>query len=72
MTELLKKAFEAAEKLSPEQQDALAAMLLDEIEADEDWDASFKASHNQLEALADEALREHRHGRTQPLDPDAL
>jgi len=72
MTKLLKKAFQAAEKLSKEQQDALAAMMLDEIESDEHWEASFEASHNELEALAQEALEEHRQGRTQPLEPDAL
>lgn len=72
MTELLRKAFRAAEKLSPEQQDALAAMLLDEIESDEHWDESFAASRSQLESLADEALEEHRRGRTNPLDPDAF
>ncbi len=72
MTELLKKAIEAARRLPSEQQDALAAILLDEIESDEEWDRSFAASASHLESLADEALEEHRRGRTKPLEPDAL
>lgn len=72
MTELLQKAFDAAKKLSPEEQDALAAMLLDEIESDEYWEASLDASRGRLETLADEALEEYRAGETEPLDPDAL
>ena len=59
MTELLKKAFEAASKLPPREQDALASVLLEE-------------THEKLTGLADAAMAEHRAGRTQPLDPDTL
>lgn len=72
MTELLQKAFDAAKRLSPGEQDALAAMLLDEIESDEHWEASLDGSRDRLETLADEALEEYRAGETEPLDPDAL
>jgi hypothetical protein len=64
MTHALKKAFR--------EQDALAAAILEEVAADERWEASLAASPGALEALADEALREHRAGRTKPLDPDRL
>jgi len=72
MTNKLKKAFEAASKLPPADQDALAAAILEEVRADGLWDASFAKQPGALETLADEALQEHRAGRTRPLDPDKL
>jgi hypothetical protein len=72
MTKALKKAFEAASRLSDQDQDELAAAILEELEADERWDTAFASSQGALERLADEALEEHRAGRTEPLDPDAL
>lgn len=72
MTHALKKAFEIASSLPDREQDALAAAILEEVVADERWEASLAASPGALEVLADEALREHRAGRTKPLDPDRL
>ena len=72
MTELLKRAFEQAAKLPPKEQDAFAALVLAELEADAGWDKAFSESQTQLEALADEARTEFRAGRTEPLDPDSL
>jgi len=42
------------------------------VTADERWDAAFAESQQALKCLADEALKEHRAGRTEALDPDAL
>jgi phosphopantothenate synthetase len=72
MTRALKKAFEAASRLSDRDQDELAAAIIEEMHADERWEAAFARSQDALERLADEALEEHRAGRTEPLDPDAL
>ena len=72
MTEKLKKAFEAAGKLPPEAQDALAAAILEEVAVEGLWEASFARQPAALERLADEALADHRAGRTTPLDPDQL
>jgi hypothetical protein len=72
MTKALKKAFEAASRLAEADQDELAAAILEELEADERWEAAFACSQDALARLADEALEEHRAGRTEPLDPDAL
>ena len=72
MTNQLKKAFEAASKLRPADQDALAAAILEEVKVDGLWDASFAAKPRALEQLADEALQEHRAGRTRRLEPDEL
>ena len=70
MTKLLEKALAQAAKLSPEEQDALAAVILDEIADDERWATTFAASRAKLETLADEALAEHADKRTTPLDLD--
>ena len=72
MTKALKKAFEAASRLPDPDQDELAAAIFEELEADERWAAAFASSQDALARLADEALEEHRAGRTEPLDPDAL
>jgi hypothetical protein len=74
MTKALKQAFEAASRL-PDQdqdQDELAAAVLEELEADERWEAAFARSQDALERLADEALDEYRARRTEPFGPDAL
>jgi len=72
MTNKLKRAFDAASKLPAADQDALADAILEEVETDGLWDASFAARPGALERLADEALAEHRAGRTQRLEPDEL
>ena len=72
MTALLEKAVSKAASLPNDQQDALASLLLDEIEDDARWDASFAKSKGALSALAAEAMEEHRAGETEDLDPDTL
>ena len=70
MTKALQDAFKEAEKLPEAEQDQLAAAIRAEIEADRAWEARLAASQGPLGTLADEALAEHRSGRTPPLDPD--
>lgn len=70
MTELLERAFQLASQLPEDEQNAIAAQLIEEIEIEARWDASFARSHSFLEQMADEALREHRAGLTLPLDCD--
>ncbi len=72
MTDLLEKAFRCASKLPPQQQDALAKWLLDEIEADHAWDATFAKSPALLASFASEALNEKNAGDAHPLVPDEL
>jgi len=66
MTDQLAAAFAEASQLPAEEQDALAAIIRKEIAADRRWDELFAdpASHGLLGRLADEALAEHRAGRT--------
>ncbi len=68
MTKALKKAFDAASKLPEAEQDALATAILEELESERRWDELFSRSADILGRLADEALAEHRAGRTRPLD----
>ena len=72
MTDNLKKAFEAASRLPPADQDALAAAILEEVKVEGLWDAAFAKKPSVLEQLADEALEEHRGGHTRRLKPDEL
>lgn len=72
MTKALEEAFKEASKLPPSKQDALAAAILTEIHTEEEWERLLSSSPDVLERLADEALAEHRAGRTQPLEPKKL
>lgn len=72
MTELLKKAFEQAEQLPRDEQDAMGLWLLEELASEKRWSELFAASQSRLADLAKEALEEHRAGRTKPLDIDLL
>ena len=74
MNQLLQEAFERAAELPQADQDRFARFLLAELESDRQWTALFALpeSEDLLERLADEALSEHRAGRTLPLDPEEL
>lgn len=70
MTKLLKKAIAEARRLSPEEQDAIGAIILDEIADEKRWAKKFAETKDQLARWADEALAEIEAGRTLPLDFD--
>ena len=72
MTNLLEKAFNEATKLNPEEQDALAAWILDELESEKHWQQSLSRSAGFLEGLAEEALKDFQNGQTDPLDPEKI
>jgi len=72
MTKLLQRAFEEASKLPEDEQDALGRILLQELASERRWEELFAGSHDLLAELADQALAEHRAGRTEKLDPEKL
>lgn len=72
MTAILQRAFAEAAKLPEREQDLLAARLLAEIAAENAFDEAISASGSRLVELAEEAIREHQAGETQPLDPERL
>jgi hypothetical protein len=67
MTQLLEKALSEVAKLPASEQDAVAAILLDEIASEQRWSASFAGSQTLLAKLAEQALAEYAAGRTKPL-----
>lgn len=68
MTTLLKKAFDKVSRLPQSEQEAIAALILDEIASEQKWDELFAKSQDKLSQLADEALEEFKKGKTKPLD----
>ena len=68
MTQALASAVAEAAKLPPNEQDILAAILIEEIASEDRWSQSFARSEQALEMLASEALTEFKVGKTKPLD----
>lgn len=72
MTALLQQAFTAAAALPAAEQDALAALLLAELDAEDAFDRKLAHTGHKLAGLAAEAVAERRASQTVPLDPDRL
>lgn len=72
VSEMLEKAIEKVSHLPTAEQDALAEIMLQEVESEKRWDEAFNNSQDQLAKLGEEALKELREGRTKPLDPEKL
>jgi hypothetical protein len=72
MTELLEQAIAKLKNLPANEQDAIATMILAELEDERRWDETFARSPDILAKLAAEAMAEYRAGKTQELDPDTL
>jgi hypothetical protein len=72
MTALLEKAVQRARELPEEQQDALALMLLEEMEDEARWDETFSRpeSHDMLRDMAAEAMKEYHAGNAEDLNPE--
>ncbi len=69
MTQLLERAVAELAKLPDDEQDAMAALLLEEIAAEKQWAESFSKSQDTLAQLAEEARQDLHAGRTTPLEP---
>jgi hypothetical protein len=72
MTERLEQAIAQLKTLPTDKQDAIATLILEELEDDQRWDESFARSPDLLAKLASEAMAEYRAGKTQELDPETL
>ena len=68
MTSLLKKAFDAASSLPADRRDAIAKLVLAEIEDEKRWDEAFAGSQDKLADMAAEAIAEHKAGKTKPME----
>ena len=67
MTKLLESAMEQVSKLPASDQDAVAAIVLEELASEQRWSESFAKSQDALAKLAEQALAEYDAGRTKPL-----
>ena len=72
MTRLLEKAFKEASTLPGVEQNVLAKWMLEELEAEKEWEQIFAESEDVLDRLANEAIEAHKKGKTKPLDIDRL
>ena len=71
MTALLEKAIQRASRLPEKEQEAIGALILDEITSESRWDAQFAGSQDVLARLADEAVAEFNEGKTLPFEKDS-
>jgi hypothetical protein len=67
MTKLLDKALSEVAKLPASEQDAVAALVLEELASEKRWSLSFAKSQDLLAKLAEVALAEYASGQTKPL-----
>lgn len=72
MTALLEQALAELHKLPPDQQDAIAALILEELTDEELWNRAFDQSQDALARLADQVRAAKRAGKTKPLGFDDL
>jgi hypothetical protein len=69
MTTLLQRAVAEIEKLPAEDQDAIAARLLAEVDDEKQWDIRFRSTTDgQWDRLVAEVRRDIAEGGTLPLD----
>jgi aspartate/glutamate racemase len=60
MTERLEQAIAQLKTLSTDKQDAIATLILEELEEEQRWDNSFARSQDLLAKLATEAMTEYQ------------
>ncbi|MBN1341401.1 MAG: hypothetical protein JXQ73_01910 [Phycisphaerae bacterium] len=72
MTKLFEQAVAQARQLSESEQDAIARLVLDEIESERRWGRLLAESSEKLSKLAETAWAEHEAGLSEELDPDKL
>jgi hypothetical protein len=72
MTQLLEQAISHIKTLSPDRQDAIATLILEELQDEQRWEQSFARSPDLLAQLAVTAMAEYHAGQTQPLDLETL
>jgi hypothetical protein len=68
MTHLLEDALRKVGKLSADEQNAIAAQILETLKDEEAWEKMLRKNPAKLRKLAAKALDEHRQGKTLPLD----
>lgn len=72
MTPLLEKVLGEVYKLSPEEQDAIAAVILEELEDERRWNKAFAESQDKLAQLARKVRADIKAGHIKKMDIDEL
>ena len=72
MTQLLQQALDEIKKLSGPEQDAIAALILEEIADEHRWEEAFARSQNELGRLAAKVRDDIRAGRVKHVGMDEL
>jgi hypothetical protein len=72
MTQLLEQALDEIRKLPAPEQDAIAAMILEELADERRWDEAFARSQEPLTRLAAKVREDVRAGRVRQARMDEL
>jgi hypothetical protein len=72
VTSMLEKAINEVQKLSASEQDAIAAIILDELADEQRWDEAFANSQDQLARMANKVRADIREGRIKKAGFDEL
>jgi hypothetical protein len=72
MNQLLDKAITKVQQLPPDEQETIAALILEEIADEETWDTAFANSQDQLAKLAEQARADIKAGRVKKMGFDEL
>ncbi len=72
MPQLLEKALHEVSKLPPEKQEAIASIILEELEDERRWDEAFAASQDKLAKLAQKVRDDIKAGRFKKMGFDEL
>lgn len=72
MTQLMARVIEEVRKLSPADQDAIASIILEELQDDARWDETFSRSQDKLARMAAKAREDIRAGKTRDLEIEEL
>lgn len=67
MNKMLEQAIAAVSALPDQEQEAIACLMLEEVEAERGWDERFAKSEGKLAVLARRAKARHVAGETSPL-----
>lgn len=69
MNKMLERALSELEKLPENEQEAIACVILDEIEEEKGWEERFARSQDRLADLSRRAGDRIAEGSTEPFDP---
>ncbi len=72
MTELLERAIKQLKSFDEDKQNAIASLIIEELESEAQWDTKFANSQDLLADLAAEAMSEHRAGQTQEMPENRI